>query len=394
MRKTIATTTAHLLFAVGIYALACVLAAAAIAALRRQEAVHVASAPSFRPSPFFGWHVSHLLGDYAPSSSSEAMLEASPVLIYVVDTAVDATHVEIDRPVRTLRVETSSTALRAKPASPASSSPSRGHGTYVASLIVGKTYGLLARLSPRVPVGLVSVAAISDDGKSSTLVIADALKAIYEDVQVQRRANSKTRVVVVGSFITSTTNRLSFGLSSSVKALYDSDVLMVVAAGNQNQDACAFAPSRLMYVVTVGGVTVDGERATNSNYGKCVDVFAPSERVVGANVPSTRGALVMRDGTSASAPLVAAVAASVLHRNASLSAVGAGRLIRRRSQTALDLRCDRAQDQRTCLETTAKQVDVRSIIENVREPPRRGTPGGWRATLSSLTNWSRSGGFH
>lgn len=98
-------------------------------------------------------------------------------------------------------------------------------------------------------------------------------------------------------------------------------VYVVAAAGNENESACKSSPARGPRVITVGAIGPSDQRATFSNYGRCVDVFAP-----GVSIKSTwkEGGYRTADGTSMASPHVAGVLAIMLSENSRYRTVDKG----------------------------------------------------------------------
>jgi hypothetical protein len=117
----------------------------------------------------------------------------------------------------------------------------------------------------------------------------------------------------------------SGALDTAVRNSVASGVSYAVAAGNDNADACAYSPARVAEVLTVGATRPDDSRASFSNKGPCLDLFAPGEVVLSAWHTSDT-AFAYNAGTSMSSPHVAGVAALYLGDNpgASPNAVANG----------------------------------------------------------------------
>jgi len=83
-------------------------------------------------------------------------------------------------------------------------------------------------------------------------------------------------------------------------------VVVVVAAGNEHQDACRLSPASSTHVVTVGATDTRDQTANFSNWGKCVDVFGPGTDIVSLDKGGNDRSAVM-SGTSMASPHVAGI---------------------------------------------------------------------------------------
>lgn len=160
------------------------------------------------------------------------------------------------------------------------------HGTHVAGTIGSKTYGVAKNTS------IVSVKVLGCNGSGS---VSGILKAI-EWVTKQKEKKKVINMSLGGGF--------SQALNLAVEQATKLGILVVVAAGNENKDACSGSPSSSPHAITVGALNKMSQLAYFSNWGKCVDVFAP-----GVSILSTvKGGTAYMDGTSMASPHVAGVA--------------------------------------------------------------------------------------
>jgi subtilisin family serine protease len=117
---------------------------------------------------------------------------------------------------------------------------------------------------------------------------------------------------------------MSVGMSKSeafneaVRKLIADGMIVVAAAGNQNRDACLYSPASETTAISVGAIDKTELRASYSNYGTCVDIFAPGSDLVGAWVgPSNT--YRSSSGTSNAAPIVSGIVATMLQKNPNLT---------------------------------------------------------------------------
>lgn len=99
-------------------------------------------------------------------------------------------------------------------------------------------------------------------------------------------------------------------IDALVDDLFAAGFVVVTAAGNAGSSlgACTNSPARAASALTVGATTIGDFRASWSNYGSCVDIYAPGSSVIGAGIDDDFG-LVVLSGTSGSSPVVAGIAA-------------------------------------------------------------------------------------
>ena len=174
-----------------------------------------------------------------------------------------------------------------------------GHGTHVAGIIAGKTYGVAKKAN------IVAVKVLRSNGSGS---MSDVLKGI-EWVVKEHAKNKKGRHVA----------NLSLGggysqiMNKMVDAAVAAGIHFVVAAGNENDDACFTSPASARNVVTVGASDVHDVRAAFSNWGRCVNIFAPGHQIVSAWNTDPSATMIL-SGTSMASPFVAGVVTSLLSR--------------------------------------------------------------------------------
>merc|ERR1711971_210698 len=92
--------------------------------------------------------------------------------------------------------------------------------------------------------------------------------------------------------------------NTAVRNLHNSGVLTAVAAGNSNANACNYSPASEPVAITVGSTTSSGSRSSFSNYGSCLDIFAPGSSITAAWIGSNTATRTI-SGTSMASPHVA-----------------------------------------------------------------------------------------
>ena len=206
--------------------------------------------------------------------------------IYVVDTGVRATHTEF-----TNRVTTGFTAVT----DGLGTTDCNGHGTHVASSAAGTTYGVASAAT------IIPVRVLDCDGSGTTSGVISGLNWVASNIQ------STNVQAVVNMSLGGSSDSV---LNAAVRSIVNLGVPVVVAAGNDAQDACYSSPSGEALAITVAASTSIDEEAGYSNYGPCVDVFAPGSSITAAGITSDTSTSV-KSGTSMASPHVAGYAAVV-----------------------------------------------------------------------------------
>jgi len=216
---------------------------------------------------------------------------ASSVTAYIIDTGIRSDHREFGG-----RVVGGVTAIQ----DGRGSSDCNGHGTHVAGTVGGSTYGV----AKGVKLFAVRVLDCAGSGSNSGVI------AGVDWVTYNHRKPAVANMSLGGG--------ASQALDDAVRTSISAGVTYAVAAGNENQNACNVSPSRVSSALTVGATTSSDSRASFSNYGSCVDLFAPGQGITSAWYSSTSATNTI-SGTSMAAPHVAGAAALYLQRNSGAS---------------------------------------------------------------------------
>lgn len=178
-----------------------------------------------------------------------------------------------------------------------------GHGTHCAGTIGGQTWGAAKE------VNLIAVKVLSDRGSGSTTGVLDGINWVAAAASTSGK-KSIANMSLGGGF--------SQVQNDAVAAAVASGVTMVVAAGNDDSDACGYSPASEPSAITVGATDISNSRASYSNYGTCVDIFGPGSAITSAWIGSPSATNTI-SGTSMAAPQVCGTGAKFLSADASLT---------------------------------------------------------------------------
>lgn len=164
-----------------------------------------------------------------------------------------------------------------------------GHGTHVAGTIGSRAYGVAKKAT------MVAVK-VFDFGSSSTSIVLDGFNWAVRNITGEGRAAKSVISMSLGG-------PKSEAFNAAVEAAFASNIVTVVAAGNENQDAANVSPASAPSAITVGATDVTNTRASFSNYGRFIDVFAPGVNVYSCWISDPESATWL-DGTSMATPHV------------------------------------------------------------------------------------------
>ena len=183
-----------------------------------------------------------------------------------------------------------------------------GHGTHVAGTVAGTTYGV-AKGATVIPVRVLNC-----DGSGSNSSVISGI-----DWAVTHHTGTTPAVMNL-----SLGGTASADLDSAINRAIADGIVVVVAAGNNGgdtqtskRDACGYSPSRVPNAITVGASTSSDVRASFSNYGSCIDLFAPGQGIVSTWLGNGTNTI---SGTSMASPHVAGAAAAIWGTNLSQTA--------------------------------------------------------------------------
>ncbi|OUS51814.1 alkaline serine protease [Shewanella sp. SACH] len=187
-----------------------------------------------------------------------------------------------------------------------------GHGTHVAGTIGGSTYGVAKN------VNVVGVRVLNCSGSGSNSGVIAGINWVKNNASGPAVANMS-----LGGGASQATD-------DAVNAAVAAGITFVVAAGNDNSNACNYSPARAADAITVGSTTSNDSRSSFSNYGTCLDIYAPGSSITSSWYTSNSATNTI-SGTSMASPHVAGVAALYLDENPNLSPAQVTNLLKTRA---------------------------------------------------------------
>jgi subtilisin family serine protease len=173
-----------------------------------------------------------------------------------------------------------------------------GHGTHVAGTVGGSTYGVAKAVT------LVAVRVLNCQGSGTNSQVIAGIDWVTGNHLAGQPAVANM----------SLGGGASSAIDNAVSNSINDGVTYAIAAGNDNANACNYSPARVAAAITVGATTSSDARASYSNYGTCLDIFAPGSSITSAWYTSDTATNTI-SGTSMATPHVAGVAALYLQGN-------------------------------------------------------------------------------
>ncbi|KAK4187455.1 peptidase S8/S53 domain-containing protein [Podospora australis] len=229
---------------------------------------------------------------HAQAGSSGYIFDSSAgegITAYVVDTGIRTTHSEFEG-----RATFDAAANFID-----DQTDENGHGSHVAGTIGGKTFGVAKKVS------IVGVKVLGADGSGTNSGVIRGMQFVANDARAKGLSGKAVMNMSLGG-------SFSRAVNSAINNIEAAGVVPVVAAGNENQDTANTSPGSAEAAITVGAIDqTNDQRASFSNFGPLVDVFAPGVRVQSVGITSDTATSTL-SGTSMASPHVAGLAAYLM----------------------------------------------------------------------------------
>ncbi|KAK9816225.1 hypothetical protein WJX74_004951 [Apatococcus lobatus] len=225
--------------------------------------------------------------------------DGTGVNAYVIDTGIRKDHVEFQYSAADQKAGLSGSRARAgfSALGDNNTDDCYGHGSHVAGTVGGLNVGVAKNVT------LWAVRAIGCDGSSNTSNIVSALDWVA--------GNAQLPAIVVMSLGSS---KVEAAMDNAVTAVVSAGIVAVTAAGNFNEDACQISPGHVPVTINVAASDNTDTRWADSDYGTCVDLYAPGVGIRSATYTSASSYLVA-SGTSMACPHVAGACALYMQHN-------------------------------------------------------------------------------
>ncbi|XP_069843725.1 proprotein convertase subtilisin/kexin type 9-like [Dipodomys merriami] len=248
------------------------------------------------------WNLRRISPEWNQSHSFNHSKRDNPMEVYLLGTRIQPNHLEIKG-----RINISNFERVPEEEWQSTSAPRTqefncvGHGTHLAALVSGQVVGVAKDIK------IHSLRVLNCQGKGTVSGIVMGLEFLWKKLV----SNPSKRMVVLLPLVSG----YSQSINDACKRLARAGAVLVAAAGNFQSNACAYSPASSPEVITVGAVDSQDQPFTQgplgTNYGSCVDIFAPGKSIVSANKDCTI-CYVRESGTAQAAAHVTGIAALML----------------------------------------------------------------------------------
>ncbi|KAM9326197.1 proprotein convertase subtilisin/kexin type 9 [Gastrophryne carolinensis] len=242
----------------------------------------------------------HVGNQFSPPNTGDQ------VEVYLLDTSIQSNHREIEGKVLVTEFENVPEEDGTRFYRQASKCES--HGTHMAGVLNGRDAGVAKGVNLR------SLRVLNCQGKGTVSGSLMGLEYIRKTLIEQPYSPLIILIPFVAGY--------SKTLNMASRALIRSGVVIIAAAGNYKDDACLYSPASEAEVITVGATNYQDQPVTlgvlGTNYGNCVDLFAPGDDIIGASSDCST-CFTSKSGTSQAAAHVAGIAAMILHGKPNLT---------------------------------------------------------------------------
>lgn len=254
------------------------------------------------------WHLDRIVKQDLPLDNTFEYSEAGSchknkdidIHTYIVDTGIDVNHPEFEGRASWL----------ANFAGDNTNTDCNSHGTHCAGLVGSKSYGVCKDAK------LFAVKVLNCEGSGSYSGILSGLEFVHKRHQDELKSNPNVKSIMSMSL----GGGFSRAINRAVEALVKSNSMyVVVAAGNEDSDACKTSPASARGILTIMASDKHDNRAYFSNYGTCADLYSPGVDIL-STIPN--GKTAVYSGTSMSTPNLVGVLNHYLDQFPSLNMQG------------------------------------------------------------------------
>lgn len=257
------------------------------------------------------WGLDRLDQENLPLSNSYTpLIDACGVDVYILDTGLDTTHYEF-QDLSNSGVNRTVMNVYNKYGDLLPNTDGHGHGTHCAGTVGGRSVGVAPCAN------VYSLKVLSDTGSGSGADVIDAL----DFVKLRHMSNPSAKSIVSLSLGAACNNNdcSTDALNLKIQELANVGIPAAIAAGNSAVSASTFSPASALDGITVAASTSTDSRASYSNYGSVIDIYAPGDNIGSAcssllaNCGGGMSYMVM-SGTSMATPHVAGILAQQMKR--------------------------------------------------------------------------------